>query len=96
MEHVRPQAVHGQVAQGSPCRKLVGAQERGVDHACGLADEGAHQLVELRAGRPFGQQREQDVAGVVVGEPLAGTEHGCVPVQGRQVLLGRRELMDRD
>ena len=51
--------------------------------------------MEAHATRAFGQQREHDVAAVVVGEPLAGGEHGRVPVQHRQVLLGRRQLVHR-
>ena len=51
--------------------------------------------VEVHAARAFGEQCEHHVAAVVVGEPFAGRGHGLVPVQDRQVLLGRRELVHR-
>ena len=78
MEDVGPQAVDGQVAPGGPAGELVGAQEGGVDHARGLADQRAHQLVVADAARALGEEREHDVPAVVVGEALArrGTRSG--------------------
>ena len=91
MEDVGAQAVDRQVAPGRPAGELVGAQEGGVDHARGLADQRAHQLVVADAAGALGEEREHDVATVVVGEALARREHGREAVEHRQVLLGRGE-----
>jgi hypothetical protein len=93
VQHVRPQAVGPEISQGGPSRELVGAQERGVDHARRLADHGADQLMESQAARSLGEQGQHDVPAVVVDEPLTSAEHRFVSVEHRQVLLGRRELV---
>ena len=89
MEDVGAQAVDRQVAPGRPAGELVRSQEGGVDHARGLADQRAHQLVVADAARALGEEREHDVPTVVVGEALARGEHAREAVEHRQVLLGR-------
>ena len=65
-------------------------------HARRLAHALPHEIVERRAARPFRDQREHDEPAVAVGEPLARREHRRVARRGREVLLGRGQLVDRD
>ena len=78
------QPVDRRVAERGAAGQLVGAQELGVAHPGRLADALPHEVVERRAARPLGDQREHDVAAVAVGEPLVGRELGRVPVEHRE------------
>jgi hypothetical protein len=93
VEHVRPQAVSSQVAEGGAPRQLVGAQELSVDHACRLADQRANQVVEPHAACSLGQERQHHESAVVVGEPFAGWKGRRVTVEEGHELLGRRQLV---
>jgi hypothetical protein len=88
VQHVRPQPVHGQVAERGAAGRLVGAQEGGVGHAGGSAHALLHQVMELCTANTLGDERQDHVSAVAVGEPLAGGELGRVPVEDTQVLLG--------
>jgi hypothetical protein len=52
--------------------------------------------VKRRRARPLGDERQHDVAAVAVGEALARREGGRVPVEHREIVLGRRQLVDGD
>ena len=95
--HVRPPgAVDLEVAERSAARKLVRAQELGVDHSRRLADALSHEVVERDPADPLGDQREHDVPAVAVREALAGSELRREAVEHGEILLGRRERVHRD
>ena len=94
VEHVRPRAVVGEIAQRGVAREFVGTQEFRVRHRRRAADALSHELVELHAARPLGDQREDDESAVAVGEALPRRRHGGMAAEHREVLLRRRELVD--
>ena len=76
--------------------QLVRAEEGGVAHPRGRADEVADEVVEGPRRHPLRDQGEQDVAAVAVGEALARRELLRVPVEDVEICLRRRELLHRD
>ena len=85
---------------GSRARCAPGARPSGGT-PCRPSRRGSHTRCRTRSwnGTPtgsLGDQREHDVAAVAVREALAGRELRRVPVEHREVLLGRRELVHRD
>ena len=81
-----------EVAERGPARKLVGSQERGVDHSRRLAHTLVDEIVERHAADPLGDQRQHDETAVAVRELLACGELGRVAVEHREVLLRRGQL----
>ena len=93
MEDVRPRPVAREVPERSVPGQLVGAQKCRVLHAGGLADSPLDELVIRHPARPFGDHRQHHVAAVAVREALVGCEGGGVPVEHREIALGRVELV---
>jgi hypothetical protein len=104
VKHVRPRrALDGQIAKRGTAREFVGAQERGIAHACGRTHPFVHQPRKRNPADALGDQRQDDVPAVAVGEAFARrelgrmpAEHGQVPLGVRKVLSGHREHVAGD
>ncbi len=91
MEDVRPpRAVDLHIAERRATRQLVRTEERRVAHLRRSAHEVVDEVVEWHPGRALGDQGENDVTAVAVGEALSGWELLCVPVESVEIVLGRR------
>ena len=73
--------------------QVVRAKEGGVDHARRFAYALDDQVMERETGDALGEQREDHVSTVAVGESLAGRELRREAVEDPDVPFGRRELV---
>jgi hypothetical protein len=91
VERVRSQAGGVQVGDRMVAREFVGAPEAGVGEACRFGHAPPHEVVVVDPAGSFGDEREHDVTGVVVGEPLVGARDRREAVEHLDVPLGRVE-----
>ena len=96
MEHVRPQAVVGDVTDRRPARKFVRTQERCVVHAGRGANTFLDEVVERRTGGALRDERQHDVSAVAVRESFIRWELRRMTAEDAHVVLGRRQLVAGD